>query len=281
MGSQSRTSAGIVKRAGSRRLVGATLVLALAWPTTLRAEPKDPKARQHIERGQAALARDDYDAAIASYEKALAIEREPKVLYLLGQAEFLRGRCRESVRYFTQVKKFDVGASVTDAMRPYLAECAERLADEPTPEPVPPPESDAPPGEDDPIEAPSSTDEGSAPAPTDEPAPKTRRWYQDPAGDVLVAVGVAGAATGGAMLVGARGQRIGAATYGELEQAASGIRTLRIAGAATLSVGAALMIGGFIRWGLVDRKARSAGSTARVGVIYDGSAAGLSLAGRF
>ncbi|MEM9455729.1 MAG: hypothetical protein AAGF11_16220 [Myxococcota bacterium] len=276
-----------MKRAGFGRLVGATLAIALAWPANVHAEPKDPKARQHIKQGQAALARDDYDTAIDWYEKALAIEREPKVLYLLGQAEFLRGRCRASVRYFSQVKEFDVGATVADAMRPYLAECAEQLADEPTPAPISSTESDPPSDEDDAIDPLSSSD--AQPAPTDERGPKSRRWYQDPAGDVLVAVGVAGAVAGGSMMLVARGQRTGATTYGDLEEAAGGIRSLQIAGAATLGIGAALMIGGFIRWGLIARKGRGPGATARtdvrtnvrMDVTYDGSVAGLSVAGRF
>lgn len=82
------------------------------------------------------------------------------------------------------------------------------------------------------------------------------------------------------MLVVAQRRHKGATSYGELEGAVDGIRTLRIAGAATLGVGAALALGGFIRWGLLARKA-DAGATARLGVRYDGSTAGLVLGGRF
>lgn len=278
MGSQGSTSARALTRAPRRGLVAGMLTLALAWPRPAQGEPKDPAARAHIERGQTALSRDDYDAAIEWYTKALAIEREPKVLYLLGQAEFLRGRCRESVRYFTQVKTFEVGPAVTDAMRPYLAECAERLADEPEPVPEPAPAPDPTPAAEGETTASSSSDpQGSS----DDGSGPARRWYQDPLGDVLVAVGLVGAATGTSLLLVARQRRTGATDYGQLEGAADGIQTLRIAGGSALGAGAALMVGGFIRWGLVARKTKGPGPDARVGVIYDGSTAGLSLTGRF
>lgn len=257
-----------------RAWLAPVLVLALAWPGRVAAEPKDPVARKHLETGQAAFGRDDYEAAIESYEKALAIEREPKVLYLLGQAEFLRGRCRESVGYFKQVKEFEVGGAVEDAIRRYLAECAEQLLEEPEPEPepetTPEPEEDLAPSP--PVDA--------AEAPVDEGPARPRRWYQDPLGDTLVAVGVVGAAAGGAMLGVAQQRQNDAPDYGALEDAAGGIRTLRIAGAATLGVGAALMIGGFVRWGVISRRSRTP-SSARLGVHYDGVTAGVTLRARF
>ncbi len=251
------------------------LAVALGWPGVAVAEPKDPVARAHLQDGQAAVARDEYAAAVASYEQALAIEREPKVLYLLGQAEFLRGNCRESVRYFTQVREFEVGSEVAEAMRPYLAECAERLADEPDP-PVPVPTSDEP---IEPVESDEAASTADEPA-VDEPA-QARRWYQDPLGDVLGATGVAGIVAGGVLLVVARQRRTGAATYGTLEGDADGIRTFQIAGGASLGVGAALMIGGLVRWGLVSRKGKGGAARARVQPMYGPSVAGLSLSGRF
>ena len=197
------------------------------------------------------------------------------MLYLLGQAEFLRGDCRASVRYFAEVKQFEIPRTVEDAMRPYLAECAERLLEAPEPAEAPPEEQ---PSTDDAIEPvleptpPPDDGEGDRPA-----AP--RRWYQDPLGDVLVATGVLGAAAGASLLGVALSRRTGAASYGELEGDASSIRAFRIAGGATLGVGAALMIGGWIRWGVVARRTRP--SSARVGVTIDGTTAGVSVHGRF
>ncbi len=71
----------------------------------------------------------------------------------------------------------------------------------------------------------------------------------------------------------------GASDYGALEDAAGGIRTLQIAGAAALGVGGALLIGGIVRWGVVARRSKT--STARVGVHYDGVTAGATLRVRF
>ncbi len=258
-----------------RPLVAAALALALAWPSAALAEPTDPRARKRLDEGQAALARDDYEQAIARYEEALAIEREPKVLYLLGQAEFLRGRCRASVRYFKQVKEFEVSPEVESAMRPYLAECAERLAEEPDAVPVPEPGPDV--LEPVPEELEPIPDEESI----DNDPPSARRWYQDPLGDALVAVGLVGSATGASLLVVARRQRTTAGNYGELEERADMIGTLRIAGMTTLGVGAALMIGGFVRWGVVARQSPQRPASARFGVLLDGETAGVSVTGRF
>lgn len=259
--------------AGLRRGPGVlVLAVALAWPGVAVAEPKDPVARKHLEDGQAALHRDDYEGAIQAYQRALRIEREAKVLYLLGQAEYLRGDCRASVGYFKEVKAFEVSPAIEEAMRPYLADCAERLLDAPQAVPEPPPE----PALDEPATV--ASEPSPAEQASDEPrAP--RRWYQDPLGDVLVATGVLGAAAGGALFGVAYGRRSGAQSYGELEGAASGIRTFRIAGAATLGVGAALAIGGFIRWGVMARRARE--SQARVGVVIDRGTAGLTIHGEF
>jgi tetratricopeptide (TPR) repeat protein len=261
-------------RAGLRRGPGVlALAVALAWPCIAAAEPKDPVARRHLEDGQAALGRDDYDGAIEAYEQALAIEREAKVLYLLGQAEFLRGDCRASVRYFKEVKTFEVSPAIEEAMRPYLAECAESLLESPETVPEPPPEPE-----------PAKADEPPTPAPSPSPAARAsdrpaRRWYQDPLGDVLVVTGVLGAAAGAALLGVAYGRRTGAQSYAELEGAASEIRTFRIAGGATLGAGAALAIGGFIRWGVVARRGRA--PRGSVGIVIDRDIAGVTIQGRF
>lgn len=258
--------------AGLRRApVAVALAVALAWPSVVVAEPKDPVARRHLEDGQAALGRDDYEGAIAAYQRALKLEREPKVLYLLGQAEYLRGDCRASVRYFKEVKQFEIGSAIEDAMRPYLADCAERLLEAPEPVPEPPAEEEqvAPP----PVVAPEP---GPVEA-SDEPA--ARRWYQDPWGHVLVATGVLGAAAGGALLGVAYDRRTSAQSYGELEGEAPGIRTFRSAGGVALGVGAALAIGGFIRWGVMARREKERRGSA--GVMLDRGAAGVTIQGRF
>jgi tetratricopeptide (TPR) repeat protein len=251
------------------------LAVALAWPSVVVAEPKDPVARRHLEDGQAALHRDDYDGAIEAYQRALRIEREAKVLYLLGQAEFLRGDCRASVQYFKEVKAFEVSLAIEEAMRPYLAECAEQLLESPQAVPEPSPAPDQAPADDPPMPAPGSSPEDRA---SDRPA-APRRWYQDPLGHVLVATGVLGAAAGAALLGVAHGRRSGAKSYGELEGAASGIRTFRIAGGATLAAGAALAIGGFIRWGVMSRRTRA--PQGRVGIVIDRDTAGVTIQGKF
>jgi tetratricopeptide (TPR) repeat protein len=262
--------------AGLRRGPGVlVLAVALAWPSVAAAEPKDPVARRHLEDGQAALGRDDYDGAIEAYQRALRIEREAKVLYLLGQAEFLRGDCRASVQYFKEVKAFDVSPAIEEAMRPYLAECAEQLLESPQPVPEPLPAPDQAQAEAPPTPAPGPSPEDRA---RDQPA-AARRWYQDPWGHVLVASGVLGVAAGAALLGVAYGRRADAQSYGELEGAASGIRTLRIAGGATLGAGAALAIGGFIRWGVMSRRARA--PQGRVGIVIDRDIAGVTIQGKF
>lgn len=259
--------------AAARTLATLALALVLGWPHTAAAEPKDPAARRHLADGQAALGRDEYDAAIEAYRRALHIEREPKVLYLLGQAEFLRGDCRASVRYFAEIKEFDVSPAVQDAMRPYLAECAERLLEEP--EPAPGPAESEP----EPIDEESEPEPAAAIEPSIDEPEKARRWYQDPLGDALVATGVLGVGAGASLLGVAFTRRASASSYGELEGEAASIRTFRTAGGASAGVGAALLVGGLVRWGVVSRRSR--GTTARVGLALDETAAVLTVRGRF
>ncbi|MEM7154385.1 MAG: hypothetical protein AAF799_16180 [Myxococcota bacterium] len=274
MGSQSRPAARSV--AATLRLGLAGVVLALAWSPSARAEPKDPVAREFLEKGQAAVARDDYGAAADFYQKALEIEREPKALYLLGQVEFLRKDCRASVSYFKQVREFDVGSEVESAMQPYLVECAERMAAEPVPAPT-----------EEPVEEPA--EESVVEEPADEPEPAAEddlrdgpvRWYRDPLGDTLVGVGAAAAAAGGSLLVVAQLQQNGATTYGGLEDRVDGIGRMRIAGGATLGVGGALLIGGIVRWAVVSRRAKAQDRTAHIAPIYDGTLTGVTVGGRF
>ena len=274
MGSQSRPAARSL--AGALCLGAAGVLLALAWPSSARAEPKDPVARDFLEQGQAAVARDDYDAAADFYQKALEIEREPKALYLLGQVEFLRQDCRASVSYFKQVREFDVGPGVESAMQPYLVECAERMAAEPVEQPAEEvvEEPDEEPVVEEPDEEPEAEDE---PAIGEEP----RRWYQDPLGDTLVGVGAAAAAAGGSLLIVAQLQQNGATTYGDLEGRVDGIDRMRIAGGATLGAGGALLIGGIVRWAVVSRRAKSSSRTAHVAPVFDGTFTGISVGARF
>ena len=77
----------------------------------------------------------------------------------------------------------------------------------------------------------------------------------------------------------AYGRRSGAQSYGELEGSASEIRSFRIAGAATLGAGAALAIGGFIRWGVMARRDKA--PRGSVGFVIDRGAAGVTIQGKF
>lgn len=258
------------------------LALLLAAPLAM-AKPTDPKAIEQGKRGNQLYAEGDFEGAKEAFEAGYEIEADAFFLYGIGQALNQLGDCKGAIRKYKQVKE---SPSVTVEMR-QLAEqamiaCAEKVAvEDPADEPADEPDED-PVG--DPVDEPL-TDPEPVGDPVENPG-KDRKWYLDPLGDTLVAFGVAGTGAGIGLLVAAQVQQNkveDAPSYDEFDANTKKVRTLRIAGGATLGVGGLLLIGGAIRWAVLGLRPKRAAakSSAHLGVIYDRSTAGLSLSGRF
>jgi hypothetical protein len=135
--------------------------------------------------------------------------------------------------------------------------------------------------ENEPIDEPPPPDV--APPVDEPPRDRTQRpWHRDPLGGVLVGVGLATAAAGAGVLAAAQvqsGQQ--APTYGMFANQSDRIDSMRIAGGVVLGVGAALLIGGVVRWAVLGarQKRRGPGRTASSRSAPPGPAFGLG--GRF
>lgn len=242
----------------------------------------DPKADALFSEAQLAFEEERYGDAASLLERAYLIEPVPALLYPWAQAERSQGNCDVAVDLYQQFLDSGVEGSTAEAAQKNIARCEEEMAAA-----VPPPIVDEP-VEDD------GTDDlddivGAEPEPEPEPEPvkpvddeprKTKAWYKDPAGGVLVGLGVAGVATGTALLVvasGAAADAPDAGTHddylGERDRATS----LRNGGAAALSIGSALLLGGIIRYVVVAKKNKKTSATA----WYDGRSGGFALTGRF
>jgi tetratricopeptide (TPR) repeat protein len=264
--------------AGRIAALAAVVSLALASPVAL-AKPSDPKAIELGKRGNEQFKSGDFEAAKDSFEAAYEIEPDPAFVFGVGQALNQMGDCRGAIRKYNQVKdSADAAPELRQLAEQAMLACAEKVANE---EPDPAEPSGDPEGD---------TTEDGAPVddlgedPTELPpdtGPKPRKWYKDPLGDSLVAVGLAGTGAGIGLLVAAQlEQNKDSSTYADFDERLDKIKTFRIAGGVTLGIGGALLIGGVIRWVVLGLRPKN-GSTARVGVHYDGRATGLSLSGRF
>ena len=96
-----------------------------------------------------------------------------------------------------------------------------------------------------------------APAPTfEDPGPVREPWHRDPAGSILVGIGSPVLVTGVILYGGSFGIANGEPPqqHTDHEQRQGRVRGMAATGLSLLGVGAALVIAGAIRWGLVARR---------------------------
>lgn len=275
-----RRSAATRPTAGVRSIAAAVALSLLSAsvflvPGTASAEPTDPQAKAHFQRGVAAFDAGRYDEAIRELEAGYEIQEDPLFLYSLAQAEKNNGNCKRAVKLFKQFNAADVPDAAKTAARDGIVLCAEQMANaEDTPTPIDDPI-------DEPLEDPIDDDPVDDPVGTDDPTvDNPRKWYLDPTGDALVAIGVVGVGVGVGLLVGSRVLRgkPQAPSYAEHVDRVAQVDTLEIAGAITAGVGGALLIGGAIRWGLVARRGNN---DVSAGILWDRGLTGLQIRGRF
>jgi hypothetical protein len=248
-----------------KRLLAVILLLSAGAAT---AAPVDPAANQHLQAGLAHFTKKAYDAAIDEFKAGWAIEQDIDILYAWAQAERMRGNCPGAIKLYKQYLNLgSLTAAQQKAGQVNLERCQKALAGE-QPEPDKQPDKQ-----------PALIEKPVAPPAADTP------WYTDPLGDALVVVGVAGLAFGTVEMLSSTSEEdaaTGATTYQDYKdhiESAQSKRTLAYVG---LSAGAALVVGGIIRYATRSHghpTTESSGVAASAWLAPGGG--GVVLGGRF
>jgi hypothetical protein len=214
--------------------------------------PKSKAARKLIIEGQQAAEGGDYATAVDMYRSSFELEANAVTLWGWAQATRQATGCSDAVPLYQRFTKMvDEGSPAYDVAREAIVECATEMAEEedaPAVEPIP---------EDGTLEPIDEPIDSEGDPPSDDPPPdrKQRPWHRDPLGGVLVGVGLGTIAAGAGVLIAAQVQNSQQApTYGMFAEQSDQIETMRIAGGVVLGIGAALLIGGVVRWAVVGSK---------------------------
>ena len=263
------------RRPWRARTLATLVTAALCIPAVAHAVPTDPEAKGHLDRGNAAYARGEYDVAVAEYRKGYAKQDDPAFLYTWAQAERQRGKCAAAVRLYQRYLATDPPEISVDYARDGILKCAEQMAGD---EPMPP-------GGDDPVEDPIADPIVDEPQPEPPPVKPDNRakWPRDPLGATFVAIGSAGLVTGIALFAVASqesGKLDAADNYGKFDEQLATVRKFSIGGGIAVGVGAALLAGGIARWMIVRKRERAGGDTA-VSAMLGRGMLGVSIGRRF
>jgi len=197
-----------------------------------------PAAQALYDRALAAFAARDYPAAIRDTEAGYAIDPRREFLFTEAQAKRLAGDCRGAVVLYQRFLTTAPPQVQVDATHIALARCAQELASRPPVVVVAPP-------------APV------APAPRPQPA----RWWRDPWGLSLAAIGVVGLGIGLGAFIAADAARSDAGnqpTLATYQARWSTAESRRDAALIAASVGAAALVAAGVRFAIVRRNARRA-----------------------
>lgn len=229
---------------------------------------QDEEARGHFERGQAAFADGEYETAITELKAAYAIEEAPILLYAWAQAERLAGDCERAIELYARFLATAPPEAQEEKARSNIEVCGgdpDAVYVEPEEEPAQP-EADVPP-------APGGPEQ------VDEPQPEGPEIL----GPALLAGGGAFALTGGILLgvgLSQGNQAVEADTQDDFVDETDGARSLYTAGIVLIGVGAAIMVGGAVRMGIVGAKKKRANDVAFAPVVLPGGG-GIGAVGRF
>jgi tetratricopeptide (TPR) repeat protein len=112
----------------SRRLVAATLAVALAAPAVALADPPAPaasateRARSHYKQGKAYQEAGAYDQAIAEYLEANRLAPRPELYFNIGQCHRLAGHAEQAVKFYHRFVDAMPDAAGADEARRWIAE---------------------------------------------------------------------------------------------------------------------------------------------------------------
>jgi hypothetical protein len=219
-------------------MIGVAACVAV-WLVLAPAGADEREANPHFAPARAAFEAEDWDTAAREFAAAHAHDGRLEYLYAQAQAERRGGRCEDAMA--TYQRFIDAGPppeAIAEA-RGNIAKCEEERPASP-----PPPAAAV------------SVQRVDAPPP--EPAP-TKHWIRDPWGGVATFGGIAIAAAGGALLGVAHDRERDAERSGDEQDyrdAIAGAPAMSRAGIGLVSVGAALIVAGIVRWSLLAAAAR-------------------------
>lgn len=273
-----------MKNTHARRLLALYIFAASAvTPLASRAQgngttpaPADP-AKAHLDRGSMFYDLQDWASAQREFKEAYMADPKPQTLFMLAQSQRLGGDCTSAIGTY---KAFARLSGVTPAQQAAAEglthkceadlEAKKNAAAAATAASTAPPSSAAPPPT-----APPPKEKPSAPGP----------WYGDVLGGVLFFGGLAVAGTGTAFLIVGNSAMSGstsATNYGAYQDQSSGAKPQQTIGVVGIGLGAALALGGVLRYVLVAGHKPKEGGVALVfepRIGPDGGAA--TLMGRF
>jgi tetratricopeptide (TPR) repeat protein len=243
--------------------------LALAG-SPARALPTDAEAKLHLEKGTELFKAGEFDAAIEEYKKGYEKQEDPVFLYAWAQAELRQEHCSAAVKLYRKYLETNPPEMSAEAARQGILECADKLAAEDTPPPATDPATDPANPDPAPIDDVPPTDD----------KPREKKWSRDPLAASLTAVGIAAVGAGiGVLVAGIVEKKKGSDTYGEFDDRQARARNMQIAGGVVLGVGAALLVGGIVRFAILGSRAKK--QKRGVAAFYAPGGGGLVLTGRF
>ncbi len=213
-------------------------MIALALVVLLWAPPSNEAA----ERAERHFAAGEYEAAIVALEQAYAIEPDRAFVFAMGSAWQALGECEKATEQYERFLGTDPSAEQAASARERIALCRPRKP--PPPLVVAPPPASAEPMPAEPTR------------PADRRADDARPWHRDPAGGVLLGLGLAVAVGGTALEIAGATRRLGADDASGEQDFRRQLRqsnTMQGVGIGMIASGTALVLGAVIRYALVRR----------------------------
>ena len=227
-------------------ILGLALAMAPGVPVmAVQPAPPPVDASKIVERAEAAYMAEKWSEAAEAVGEAYALDPNPLYLYAQAQASRQAGQCEEALVLYDRFLATDPPAEAAQEAKINRARCEASVED------APPPVAPDP----DPAQGPGHGSDAMRP------------WYRDPVGGSLLGIGVVSTAIGAGLwgiALSNDGDAVASATEDEFISSKDEARTRYTVGVALVSVGAALMIAGAIRWGLVARKSKRASQRAAV-----------------
>jgi hypothetical protein len=280
------------------------VLLLAAAPAT--AAPKGRAAKAQFDKGVAAYGKSDFATASLAFGKSYALEVDVETLFAWAQAERKQGHCDKATELYHQLLATKLPAENKAVVQGQLDECKKILDDEqaqesaaeraridqarahqPRDDVYKPPPSASPPASVSPSASGASVD-SPPPSHVDSPSPDTTvhastttessPWFKDPAGDTLLGLGVAGVAVGSVLLLSASSASADsktAANYDQFKLLDDKAKSRGMYGMIFTGAGAALIIGGVIRYAT---RSTSSESTTVTGWL-DPRSSGIALTG--
>lgn len=219
-------------------MIGVAACVAV-WLVLAPAGEDERAANPHFAPARAAFEAEDWDTAAREFAAAYGHDGRLEYLYAQAQAERRGGRCEDAIATYQRFIEAGPPPEAIAEAQGNIAKCEEERPAAPPP-PTPP----------------VAAQRVDVPPPDRAPA---KPWIRDPWGGVATFGGIAIAAAGGALLGVAHDRERdaeGAGDEQDYRDAIAGAPVMSRAGIGLVSVGAALIVAGIVRWSVVAAAGR-------------------------